>query len=128
MGARLRLKAGKDISTFPASVQKIFRAFKKYGLIVADNGSNMYISGTYDTRWDNDILNPAFDALKASDFEVVQRGWAPPVSLVITLPSAMGWARPQTRPLRPMTRPTTSRPAIRERFISRPPTAPRRCR
>jgi len=90
MGARLRLKANKDISTFPASVQKIFRAFKKYGLIVADNGSDMYVSGTYDTQWDNDILNPAFSALKASDFEVVQQGWAPPVSLVITLPAAMG--------------------------------------
>ncbi|HXH95057.1 MAG TPA: hypothetical protein VNN25_26015 [Thermoanaerobaculia bacterium] len=90
MGARLRLKADKDISSFPASVQKIFRAFKKYGLIVADNGSNMYISGTYDVRWDNDVLNPAFGALKASDFEVVQRGWKPPISLVITMPSSVG--------------------------------------
>jgi len=90
MGARLRLKAGKDISSFPASVQKIFRAFKKYGLIVADNGTNMYISGTYDVRWDNDVLNPAFGALKASDFEVVQRGWAPPISLVIAMPSSVG--------------------------------------
>jgi hypothetical protein len=71
-------------------VQKIFRAFKKYGLIVADNGSDMYISGTYDTRWDNGVLNPAFGALKGSDFEVVQRGWAPSVSLVITLPSIAG--------------------------------------
>ena len=90
MGARLRLNAGKDISAFPASVQKIFRAFKKYGLIVADNGTNMYISGTYDVRWDNGVLNPAFAGLKASDFEVVQRGWAPPVSLVITMPAAVG--------------------------------------
>jgi hypothetical protein len=90
MGARLRLKASKDISTFPASMQKIFRAFKKYGLIVADNGTNMFISGTYDVRWDNDILNPAFGGLKASDFEVVQRGWAPPISFVITMPAAVG--------------------------------------
>jgi hypothetical protein len=50
---------------------------KMYGLIVADNGSDMYISGTYDTRWNNDILNTAFAALKASDFEVVQLGWKP---------------------------------------------------
>lgn len=90
MGARLRLKASKDISTFDPSVQKIFRAFKKYGLIVADNGSNMFVSGTYDTRWNNDVLNPAFGGLTANDFEVVQRGWAPQVSLVIALPSAMG--------------------------------------
>jgi hypothetical protein len=52
---------------------------KTYGLIVADNGSDMYISGAYDTRWDNDVLNPAFASLAASDFEVVERGWRPPV-------------------------------------------------
>jgi hypothetical protein len=78
MGARLRLKASVDISRFPASVQKIFQAMKTYGLIVADNGSDMYVSGVYDTRWDNDVLNPAFSAIKASDFEVVQLGWQPP--------------------------------------------------
>jgi hypothetical protein len=90
MGARLRLKASTDISGFSADVQKIFRAFKKYGLIVADNGTNMYVSGTYDTRWNNDVLNPAFGALKASDFEVVQRGWAPSISFVLTLPTVLG--------------------------------------
>src|SRR5215831_14782563 len=56
MGARLRLKAMKDISGFPPEVQKIFRAMKRYGLIVADNGEDMYITGTFDTRWNNDIL------------------------------------------------------------------------
>jgi hypothetical protein len=78
MGARLRLKASRNISGFPAPVQKIFRAMKKYGLIVADNGSNLYVSGTFDTRWDNDVLNPAFHALRASDFEVVELGYNPP--------------------------------------------------
>jgi hypothetical protein len=77
MGARLRLKASKDISAFPPPLQRIFQAMKTYGLIVADNGTDMYVSGTYDTRWDNDILNPAFGAIKASDFEVVQLGWQP---------------------------------------------------
>ena len=77
MGARLRLKPGVDITRFPASVQKIFQAMKTYGLIVADNGSDLYVSGVYDTRWDNDVLNPAFTAIKASDFEVVQLGWQP---------------------------------------------------
>ena len=77
MGARLRLKAGKDISKFPAEMQKVFRAMKTYGLIVADNGSDMYISGTYDPNWNNDVLNPAFAALSASDFEVVKLGWNP---------------------------------------------------
>ncbi len=48
---------------------------QRYGLIVADNGSDMYISGAFDPRWDNGVLNPAFSALEASDFEVVQLGW-----------------------------------------------------
>ena len=77
MGARLRLKASKDISSFPEPLRKIFQAMKTYGLIVADNGSDMYVSGTYDTGWFNDVLNPAFAALKTSDFEVVQLGWQP---------------------------------------------------
>jgi hypothetical protein len=81
MGARLRLKASKDISGFTPAVQRIFRAMKRYGLIVADNGSDMYISGTMDTRWDNDVLNPAFSALTADDFEVVQLGWKPTTTL-----------------------------------------------
>jgi hypothetical protein len=79
MGARLRLKAGKDISGYPPEVRKLFQAMKTYGLIVADNGSDLYITGTHDTRWDNGVLNPAFASLKASDFEVIQLGWRPPV-------------------------------------------------
>jgi hypothetical protein len=81
MGARLRLKASKDISGFTPEVQRIFQAMKTYGLIVADNGSNMYISGTYDVLWNNDILNPAFGAIKAGDFEVIQRGFGVPTEL-----------------------------------------------
>ncbi len=48
---------------------------KRHGLIVADNGSDMYISGTMDARWNNGVLNPAFRALTSDDFEVVQLGW-----------------------------------------------------
>jgi hypothetical protein len=77
MGARLRLKASKDLSGFTPELQRIFRAMKTYGLIVADNGSDMYVSGTYDQRWNNDVLNPAFRALSASDFEVVAAGYRP---------------------------------------------------
>ncbi len=80
MGMRMRLKASKDISGFDPAVQKIFRAMKRYGLVVADNGTDMYVSGTWDDRWDNDVLNPAFAALTASDFEVVQLGWQPPLA------------------------------------------------
>ena len=75
MGTRLRLKAGRDISGFPAQAQKIFRAMKKYGLIVADNGTDMYVTGTMDPRWNNGVLNPAFHALTADDFEVIELGW-----------------------------------------------------
>ena len=77
MGARMRLRASKDLSGFTPEVQKIFQAMKTYGLLVADNGSDMFITGTFDTRWNNDILNPAFYALTASDFEVIQLGWNP---------------------------------------------------
>lgn len=78
MGARLRLRANVDISGFPEPIRKIFQAMKTYGLIVADNGSDMYIQGSYDTRWDNDILNPAFASLTSDDFEVIELGWQPP--------------------------------------------------
>jgi hypothetical protein len=82
LGARLRLKMlvnGQDPATRTSDphAQKVFRAMQRYGLIVADNGTDMYISGTFDTRWDNGILNPAFATLSASDFEVVQLGWQP---------------------------------------------------
>jgi hypothetical protein len=80
MGARLRLKSSRDLSGFTPEVQRIFRAIQRYGLIVADNGSDMYISGTYDTRWNNDVLNPAFRALTAGDFEVITLGYAPTVT------------------------------------------------
>jgi hypothetical protein len=74
MGTRMRMKASKNISGYPAEMQKIFRAMKRYGLILADNGSDMYITGTMDARWNNDVLNPAFHSLRADDFEVVQLG------------------------------------------------------
>jgi hypothetical protein len=75
MGMRLRLKASKNLSGYAPEVQRIFRAMQRYGLIVADNGTDMYISGTMDARWDNDVLNPAFGSLSADDFEVIQLGW-----------------------------------------------------
>ena len=75
MGTRMRMKASRDISGYPPAIQKIFRAMKRYGLILADNGSDMYITGTMDARWNNDVLNPAFHSLRADDFEVVELGW-----------------------------------------------------
>jgi hypothetical protein len=82
LGARLRLKKlvnGLDPvdRTNDPIARRILRTMQKYGLIIADNGSDMYFSGTFDTRWDNGILNPAFSAIKASDFEVIQLGYDP---------------------------------------------------
>jgi hypothetical protein len=77
LGLRLRLKASKDLAGFPPEARKIFEAMKTYGLILADNGTDLYVQGTMDPRWDNDRLNPAFHAIAADDFEVVQLGWTP---------------------------------------------------
>jgi hypothetical protein len=80
LGARLRLKASKDISGYPAEVRKIFQAMKTYGIILADNGGNMYVTGTMDPDWDNNVLNPAFHSLYADDFEVIKLGWGESMS------------------------------------------------
>jgi hypothetical protein len=89
ISARLRLKASVDVTqrTSDPNIQKIFRAMQKYGLIVADNGSDMYVTGTYDTRWNNNVLNPAFANLNASDFEVIQLGYNPSTSMTPALAS-----------------------------------------
>ena len=68
MGQRFRLKASVNISSYPAPVQVIFRAFKTYGLILADNGSNWYVSGAPDARWSNDMLVSAFDQATSSPY------------------------------------------------------------
>jgi hypothetical protein len=80
MGARLRLKASKNLSSYTPEIQRIFRAMQKYGLIVAGNGADMSVSGTFDTCWNNDILNRAFHSLNASDFDVIKLGYRPVVS------------------------------------------------
>ncbi len=72
MGMRLRLKSSYDISGFSAQMQVILTAMKHYGLILADNGSAMYVTGASDSRWGSDL-----DSLKtvpSSAFEVVQMG------------------------------------------------------
>src|SRR3954462_13846167 len=73
MGLRLRLKASFDISGYPADDQVILTALKKYGLILADNGSAMFISGAPDDRWNSTDLN-LLKQITASNFEVVQTG------------------------------------------------------
>ena len=70
MGMRMRLKASYDISGFPPQSQVILAALKKYGMIMADNGSSMYISGDPDNRWNNNDLG-SLKSVPASAFEVV---------------------------------------------------------
>jgi Putative Ig domain len=71
MGMRIRLKASFDISGYSAANQVILTAMKKYGMILADNGSYFYFQGVPDPRWDdNDLEN--LDAIQSSNFEVVQ--------------------------------------------------------
>ena len=72
-GARFRLKASFDISSYSAANQVILQAMKTYGLILADNGSNMYITGAPDSRWNNDDL-VKLGAVKMSSFEMVDSG------------------------------------------------------
>jgi len=73
MGARLRLKPGFDISSYSAENQVILKAMKTYGIILADIGSDMFISGAPDSRWnDTDLQN--LKKVKATDFEVVALG------------------------------------------------------
>lgn len=73
MGMRVRLKAGFDTSPYPASVRVILTALKKYGMFVADNGSNWYLSGAPDSRWSDDDL-ATLRNVKGRDFEVVEMG------------------------------------------------------
>jgi hypothetical protein len=70
MGLRFRLKANVDISGFTPRMQVILRTMKKYGIIIADNGSNWFFQGTHDDRWDNDELH-SLKSLHGRDFEVV---------------------------------------------------------
>jgi hypothetical protein len=70
MGLRVRLKADYPIDGFPRQARIVLAALKRYGMIVADNGSNWYISGAPDPHWNNDDLH-ALSRVKGSAFEVV---------------------------------------------------------
>ncbi|MDQ2869327.1 MAG: hypothetical protein M3S32_01195 [Acidobacteriota bacterium] len=128
MGARLRLKASKDLSAFPADAQKIFRAMQTYGLIVADNGSDLFIGGTYDTRWNNSVLNPAFSGLAATDFEVIALGYqggAPPPTATATPRPASPTPTPTRTPsaVPPSATPTSAPGATATPTRTAPPAA-----
>ena len=73
MGMRVRLKASFAIpANFSTQSKAILQALKTYGMIVADNGSNWYITGAPDARWDSSTLNRELGSVKGSDFEVLR--------------------------------------------------------
>ena len=73
MGMRVRLRAGFDVKPFPPAARVILTALKTYGMILADNGSDWYISGSPDPRWDDEALG-TLRKVKGKDFEVVKMG------------------------------------------------------
>ena len=73
MGARFRLKASYDISGFHGESRVILQALKTYGMFVADNGSNWYLSGANDTGWDDEDLGQ-LKTVPGSAFEAVDSG------------------------------------------------------
>jgi hypothetical protein len=99
MGQRFRLKANLDISGFSGDAQVILRALKKYGMILADNGSSWFISGAPDPRWNNDLLHElsrvsgsAFEAIDESSLMISPDSWqvkqtlarpSPPTALTV---------------------------------------------
>lgn len=73
MGMRVRLKASYVIlASFSPESKAILQALKTYGMFVADNGSNWYISGAPDQRWDNDKLVSELGSVKGENFEVLR--------------------------------------------------------
>jgi len=73
MGMRVRLKADYDISKFPPTAQVILQGLKAYGMILADNGGDWFVTGAPDPRW-NDEEVETLKRVKGSDFEVVKMG------------------------------------------------------
>jgi len=73
MGMRVRLKASVDISGYPPSARVVLQALKTYGMILADNGGNWFVSGAPDARWNDEELN-TLKRISGGDFEVIQMG------------------------------------------------------
>ena len=76
MGLRLRLKPGFDTSRFPRQSRVVLNALKRYGMILADNGSNWFISGAPSRGWNNDDLHRLHD-VTGRNFEVVDTSSLP---------------------------------------------------
>jgi hypothetical protein len=86
MGLRVRLRAGFDISGFPPVVQTVLRGLKKYGMMLADNGSDWYVGGAPDPRWSDEALH-ALSGVTGGDFEVVDSRALLPGAFYVSLPA-----------------------------------------
>ena len=106
MGLRLRLKASFNISSFSPQNRVILAALKRYGMIVADNGSSWYISGAPDNRWNNNDLH-ALGSITGSDFEVVDES-----SLQVGANSGQAGSSPVVTPTHPPTATPTKNAVI----------------
>ena len=141
MGAWFRLKAGFDMSRFRPDTQVVLRAMQRHGLILADNGSNWYFTGTSEPGWDTDLLDE-LKTITAGTFEAVNTSslmadpnsgrvasgspatTAPPAPTTTTRPKATTTTRPRaTTTSRPPTTPTTS-PATTTTVAAPTTTAP----
>lgn len=71
MGMRVRLRGDFDLSGYPEPARVVLRALQRYGMILADNGSDFFLSGTADERWDDDAMS-ALKRVRVGDFEVVR--------------------------------------------------------
>jgi hypothetical protein len=72
LGLRVRLKSTVDPDTFAPPAAVIVRAMQKYGLILADNGSDWFVTGAPDPRWDDELMHDEFARITGDDFEVVE--------------------------------------------------------
>lgn len=115
MGQRFRLRANFDISGFPPEVQIMLKAMKKYGLVLADNGSPWFFTGTPDPRWNDGVVVPAFKRVFGSDFEAVDVS-----SLMISPNSAQARVNGSSPAPAQVAAESPSAPAT----ASAPPTAP----
>ena len=99
MGLRVRLRADFDVGGFPPLVQTILRGLKKYGMMVADNGADWYVSGAPDSRWDDEALH-TLSGVTGGDFEVVDSRALLPAAFYVSLPATASaregvrWTRP----------------------------------
>jgi len=117
MGTRFRLRADFDMSRFAPENQVILRALQSYGMILADNGSNWFLSGAPDRRWNDDRLRELL-RVRGSDFEAVDVS-----SLMVDANSAQ--ARGAAAPAQPPARaqPPAQQPAAQQPAPAQPPVA-----